>query len=42
MWAFEQSLQLNEKCAGAYICMENIYVASGMQAEAEMQPDPGK
>ena len=30
-WAFEQSIQLDEKCTPAYICMQNIYAASGMQ-----------
>jgi pentatricopeptide repeat protein len=34
-WAFEQSMQLDETCAAAYVCMESIYTDSaGMQFEA--------
>ena len=33
-WAFEQSLQLDDNCDAAYVCMANIYAASGMQREA--------
>ena len=32
-WAFEQSLQLDEKCGAAYICMENIYARACMERE---------
>ena len=30
-WAFEQSLQLDENCAAAYVCMGNIYASAEMQ-----------
>ena len=33
-WAFEQLVRLDEKCAAAYVCMENIYASAGMQIEA--------
>mgnify|MGYP000249897984 CR=1 FL=1 len=33
-WAFEQSIKLDEKCVVAYVCMENIYAAAGMQEKA--------
>ena len=33
-WAFEQSIQLDEKCSSAYISMANIYAAAGMETEA--------
>ena len=33
-WAFEQSLQLDEKCTAAYVCMEKIYAKAGMPIEA--------
>ena len=32
-WVFEQSLQLDVKCASAYVFMGNIYAASSMQTE---------
>ena len=32
-WAFEQSLQLDEMCGAAYICMENIYARACMERE---------
>ena len=31
---FGQSIQLDETCGAAYICMENIYAEGGMQSEA--------
>ena len=34
-WAFEQSIQIDEKCSVAYVCMEKIYAAVGMQTEAD-------
>ena len=40
-WAFEQSLQLSEKCVTAYIYMENIYIASGMLMEADASDSHG-
>jgi pentatricopeptide repeat protein len=33
-WAFDQSIRLDEKCGAAYVCMQNIYAAVGMQIEA--------
>jgi hypothetical protein len=32
-WAFEKSLQLDEKCEIAYICMQNIYAMARMHAD---------
>jgi pentatricopeptide repeat protein len=32
--AFEQSINLDEKCNAAYVSMANIYAAAGMHAEA--------
>ena len=34
-WTFEQLVKLDEKCVVAYVCMENIYAAAGMQREAD-------
>ena len=34
-WAFESSMELDEKYAFPYVCMGNIYVVAGMQAEAD-------
>ena len=30
-WAFEQSVDIDEKCIVAYVSMENLYAAAGMQ-----------
>ena len=34
-WAFEQAVEVDQKCADTYICMRNIYAAAGMLNEAE-------
>ena len=34
-WAFKQSVELDEKCEAAYVCMGNIYAVAGMHSEAE-------
>ena len=34
-WAFRQSIELDEKCIAAYVCMRNIYAAAGMKKEAD-------
>ena len=33
-WAFEQLVRLDETCSAAYVCMESIYIESGMRTEA--------
>jgi pentatricopeptide repeat protein len=33
-WAFDRLLLLDATCTAAYVCMESIYVESGMQAQA--------
>jgi pentatricopeptide repeat protein len=33
-WAFEQCIQLDEKCTAAYVSMEKLYAMAGMQTEA--------
>jgi hypothetical protein len=35
MWVFKQSIELDEKCTAAYVCMRNLYAAAGMMGEAE-------
>ena len=35
-WAFEQSIQLDEKCSAAYVCMENIYARMETRAHAQV------
>ena len=35
-WAFEKSIELDENCGSAYICMENIYAAAGILKEREV------
>ena len=34
-WAFEQAIDLDEKCSAAYVGMVNIYVSAGMHTEAD-------
>ena len=29
-WAFEQSVEIDEKCVVAYVSMENLYATAGM------------
>jgi pentatricopeptide repeat protein len=38
-WAFERSIQQDEKCSAAYICMENIYAAASMQTDHDESND---
>jgi pentatricopeptide repeat protein len=33
-WVFSQTLELDETCSLAYVCMANIYAAAGMHARA--------
>ena len=38
-WAFENSLELDEKCSAIYVSMRNIYAAAGMQDEVKKVED---
>ena len=35
-WAYDRSMEMDDKCSAAHVCMGNTYASAGMYGEAEM------